>query len=151
MDPLRTQGHDLQFQTAMTQLPVLEGESEQKYLGVMFLKLKRNDYMFTASLRDECNVYGSRSDVIMCILRNVCPLTKQSHCAWVVCLNGTQRKKNFWPDITLKEMFSKSDAKIIWEICHRTEFSPISLYSPLQPSKQMSLFFASFFNFALYL
>lgn len=55
----------------MTQLPVLEGESEQKYLGVIFLKLERNDYMFTASLRGECSIYGARSDVIMCILKNL--------------------------------------------------------------------------------
>lgn len=119
----------LQFQTAMTQLPVLEGESEQKHLGVVFLKLKRNDYMFTASLWGECSVYGSRSDVIVYILRNLrapsaseeaantlsswcqealnihwcvhslCPLPEQSHSAWIVCLNGTQRKKRIF-DLT---------------------------------------------------
>lgn len=125
----RTRPAVLQFQTAMTQLPVLEGESEQKYLGVMFLKLERKDYMFTASLWGKCNVYGSRSDVIMCILGNLrapsaseeaanalsswcqealnthwcvhslCPLAIQSHCARVACLNGIKRKKRIF-DLT---------------------------------------------------
>lgn len=60
-----------QFQTAMTQLPVLEGESEQKHLGVVFLKLKRNYYKFIANFWGEWDVYGSRSDLIRWILRNL--------------------------------------------------------------------------------
>lgn len=60
-----------QLQTAMTQLPVLEEESEQKHLGVIFLNLERNYYKFIASLWGECDVYDSRSDLIRWILRNL--------------------------------------------------------------------------------
>lgn len=66
----RTRPAVLQFQTAMTQLPALEGESEQKHLGVIFLKSGRNDYKFIANLWGEWDVYGSRSDLIRWIRRN---------------------------------------------------------------------------------
>lgn len=178
-DNTRTWPPVLQFQTAMTQLPVLEGESEQKYLGGIFLKLERNDYMFRASLRGECSVCGTRSDVIMCILKNLrapsaseeaantlsslcqevlnihwcvhllCPLTVQRHSAWITCLNGTEREKNFWPDIkrnALKEMLRKSDAKIIWEICHITYSAQPIFTLPSNLLSKCLFSFAPFFS-----